>query len=112
MVHAPRLGRQFGDLGDRELRRRAIAKEVYQPVNLVSGRDVQGVGSNFRYYAGDFMRRDDRETALALFVGPGWVPRKRSKRRPGKVTQVRSLRGQRCLESSACSTASKLEQHA
>jgi hypothetical protein len=22
------------------------------------------------------MRRDDGETALALFVGPGWVPRK------------------------------------
>src|SRR6516164_5244805 len=76
MVHAPRLGRQFGDPGDRELRRRTIAKEVYQPVNLVSGRDIQGVGSHFRYYAGDFMGRDDGETALALFVGPGWVPRK------------------------------------
>src|SRR6516164_8001124 len=79
MVHAPRLGRQFGDPGDRELRRRTIAKEVYQPVNLVSGRDIQGVGSHFRYYAGDFMGRDDGETAFALFVGPGWVPRKLSR---------------------------------
>src|SRR5215469_5374698 len=76
MVHAPRLGRQFGDPGDRELRRRAIAKEVYQPVHLVSACDIQGVGPHFRYYAGDFMRRDDRETALALFVSPSWVPRK------------------------------------
>src|SRR5579862_1732286 len=76
MVHASRLGRQLRGLGDRELRRRAIAIEVYEPVNLVSGRDVRGVVSHFRYYAGDFMRRDDGETALALFVGPGWVPRK------------------------------------
>src|SRR5215469_12842833 len=76
MVHAPQLGRQFGDPGDRELRRRTIAKEVYQRVHLVSGRDIQGVGSHFRYYAGDFMRRDDGETALALSVSPGWIPRK------------------------------------
>src|SRR5258706_4506305 len=50
MVHASRLGRHLRDLGDRELRRRAIAIEVYQPVNLVSGRDIHGVGSHFRYY--------------------------------------------------------------
>src|SRR5690348_13457258 len=85
MVHAPRLGRQFGDPGDRELRRRTIAKEVYQPVNLVSGRDSQGVGSHFRYYSGDFMRRDDGETALALFVGPGGVPRKLGRRNCSRV---------------------------
>src|SRR5215469_11471772 len=52
MVHASRLGRQLRDPGVRELRRRAIAIEVYQPVNLVSGRDIHGVGSYFRYYAG------------------------------------------------------------